>query len=86
MSTAVTYFATRESTIPAIRWTGSDASSKEIKGWCGRDVQVHDDKLLFQSDGKVETLPVGNYLVCVNGALFSFTPEELHEDYIRVQG
>jgi hypothetical protein len=53
----------------------------------GNDIQKDNDgKVLFQSDGRVEELPVGNYLMCINGAFFSMTPKDFLNDYIRTVG
>ena len=84
MTTSLKVFATRESAITGIQYTGSDASAREIKQWAGGDVELDaKGRILFQSDGHTEELHKGDYLVCVNGAMFGFTAAQLKHDYLQ---
>lgn len=84
MTTAEKRYATRESTVTAMQWTGGDASFRAIKQWTDGRVRIANDDLYIQLNGKVERVEVGNFLVDVNGDLFNMTPQELAEDYARL--
>jgi hypothetical protein len=80
MTTAKLLIAHKDALSEAMCWTGSDASFSEIKHWAGDGVKAVGDALYFQADDHVEELPVGHYLVNINGHLCSFSPGDM-KDY-----
>lgn len=84
-TTAVKHFAVKDSVVDALQWNGNETSYNEIKYWLGSSVDRVDGVLLYRVERVMEPVEVGNYLVNVNGELFSMTPEELFLDYVRVQ-
>lgn len=85
-SSTIGIYASRETMVSAVRWTGSDSSYGLIKHWAKKSVD-RDSRglLLLQTDEGVESVAVGNYILLVSGSFFQFTPQELDVTYVEVR-